>query len=112
MRDKLRLLVAPPAGVSDTRTDAAPPRRLTERQRAVLALAEDGHSNRAIAARLGLSTNTVKTHLANARRMREGDELEGPDAGEGEEDEVEGLTPREVAPPAHTATRRHRQRKG
>jgi len=97
LRDKLRLLVAPPAGVSDTGADAAPPRRLTERQRAVLALAEDGHSNRAIAARLGLSMNTVKTHIANARRTRgdgrDGDVREGPDAGEDEGGEVAGLTP-------------------
>ncbi len=112
LRDKLRVLVAPPASAPGVGPDAAPSPRLTERQRAVLALAEDGHSNRVIAARLGLSMNTVKTHLANARRMREGDEREGPDGGEGEEDEAKGLTPLEVAPPAHTAIRRSRRRKG
>ena len=92
LRDKLRLLVAPPVGVLGAGSDAAPPLRLTGRQRAVLALAEDGHSNRAIAARLGLSTNTVKTHLSNARRTRDGAEREGSDAGVGEEGEAEGLT--------------------
>jgi len=92
LRDKLRLLAAPPAGVRGAGSDAAPPLRLTGRQWAVLALAEDGHSNRAIAARLGLSTNTIKTHLSNARRTRDGAEREGSDAGVGEEGEAEGLT--------------------
>ncbi len=106
LRDKLRLLVAPPVGALGAGPDAALPPRLTGRQRAVLALAEDGYSNRAIAARLGLSTNTVKTHLANARRTRDGDEREGTDAGVDEGDEAEGLTPPEASSRVRAATRR------
>jgi DNA-binding CsgD family transcriptional regulator len=37
---------------------------ITEREREVLQLLADGRSNKEIAARLGLSPNTVKTHLA------------------------------------------------
>lgn len=36
---------------------------LTQREREVLALLADGFGNKQIAARLGISTNTVKTHL-------------------------------------------------
>jgi len=36
---------------------------LTPREREILALLADGLSNKQIAARLGISTNTVKTHL-------------------------------------------------
>ena len=36
---------------------------LTNREREVLALLADGLGNKQIAARLGISTNTVKTHL-------------------------------------------------
>jgi len=97
LRDKLRLLVALPASAAGGESDVPPPPRLTERQRAVLTLAEDGHSNRAIAARLGLSTNTVKTHIANARRKGGDDEREGPDAGKDEGGEGEGLTPIEAS---------------
>ena len=37
---------------------------ITERERQVLQLLADGRSNKEIAARLGLSHNTVKTHIA------------------------------------------------
>jgi two-component system nitrate/nitrite response regulator NarL len=36
---------------------------LTNREREILALLADGLANKQIAARLGISTNTVKTHL-------------------------------------------------
>jgi len=36
---------------------------LTRREREILALLADGFGNKQIAARLGISTNTVKTHL-------------------------------------------------
>jgi DNA-binding CsgD family transcriptional regulator len=36
---------------------------LTDREREILALLADGLGNKQIAARLGISTNTVKTHL-------------------------------------------------
>ena len=36
---------------------------LTNREREILALLADGMGNKQIAARLGISTNTVKTHL-------------------------------------------------
>lgn len=42
-----------------TQTRAA----LTNREREILALLADGLGNKQIAARLGISTNTVKTHL-------------------------------------------------
>lgn len=38
---------------------------ITEREREVLQLLADGRSNKEIAARLGLSPNTVKTHVAS-----------------------------------------------
>jgi DNA-binding CsgD family transcriptional regulator len=38
---------------------------ITEREREVLQLLADGRSNKEIASRLGLSPNTVKTHVAN-----------------------------------------------
>jgi DNA-binding NarL/FixJ family response regulator len=37
---------------------------ITERERQVLQLLADGRSNKEIAAQLGLSPNTVKTHVA------------------------------------------------
>jgi len=43
-------------------------RGLTLRERQVLAYAGLGHSNKVIAYELGLSTSTVSTHLARARR--------------------------------------------
>ena len=42
----------------------APPDPLTERERAVLRLADQGHPNRAIAATLGLSPGTVRNYLS------------------------------------------------
>jgi ATP/maltotriose-dependent transcriptional regulator MalT len=36
---------------------------LTRREREILALLADGFGNKQVAARLGISTNTVKTHL-------------------------------------------------
>ncbi len=38
---------------------------ITEREREVLQLLADGRSNKEIAAKLGLSPNTVKTHVAS-----------------------------------------------
>ena len=43
--------------------DAAIAPVLTRREREILALLADGFGNKQIAARLGISTNTVKTHL-------------------------------------------------
>jgi two-component system nitrate/nitrite response regulator NarL len=48
-------------GVLDHDTASAPV--LTHRERQILALLADGFGNKQIAARLGISTNTVKTHL-------------------------------------------------
>ncbi len=45
----------------DTVIEGATP--LTNREREILALLADGLGNKQIAARLGISTNTVKTHL-------------------------------------------------
>jgi len=61
------ILVARSAGTSP----AAHPRRgdtiggtvLSNREREILALLADGLGNKQIAARLGIATNTVKTHL-------------------------------------------------
>src|SRR5512138_3081114 len=41
---------------------------LTTREREVLQLAAEGHGNRAIATRLGISARTVETHRANVMR--------------------------------------------
>jgi len=49
------------SGVLDHDTTSAPV--LTQREREILALLADGFGNKQIAARLGISTNTVKTHL-------------------------------------------------
>jgi two-component system nitrate/nitrite response regulator NarL len=46
-----------------TRADAVVGTVLTIREREVLALLADGLANKQIAARLGISKNTVKTHL-------------------------------------------------
>ena len=48
-------------GVFERDTASAPV--LTQREREILALLADGFGNKQIAARLGISTNTVKTHL-------------------------------------------------
>ncbi len=45
------------------RTDSAAGANLTPREREILALLADGLANKQIAARLGISKNTVKTHL-------------------------------------------------
>ncbi len=60
------VLVARPS--RDLSTAALPPDNLggpvlTHREREILALLADGFGNKQIAARLGISTNTVKTHL-------------------------------------------------
>lgn len=52
-----------PAIVRPTRRDSISGIALTTREREVLALLADGLGNKQIAARLGISTNTVKTHL-------------------------------------------------
>jgi DNA-binding CsgD family transcriptional regulator len=50
-----------PRGVLDHEVASAPV--LTQREREILALLADGFGNKQIAARLGIATNTVKTHL-------------------------------------------------
>jgi DNA-binding CsgD family transcriptional regulator len=52
-----------PAIVRPTRRDSISGIALTTREREILALLADGLGNKQIAARLGISTNTVKTHL-------------------------------------------------
>jgi DNA-binding CsgD family transcriptional regulator len=59
--------------------ELAPDRALTERERQVLGYAELGHSNKLIAYELGLSSSTVATLLAKARKrigMSDGNENE------------------------------------
>jgi DNA-binding NarL/FixJ family response regulator len=51
------------AVVRPTRRDSIAGIALTTREREILALLADGLANKQIAARLGISTNTVKTHL-------------------------------------------------
>jgi two-component system, NarL family, nitrate/nitrite response regulator NarL len=46
-----------------TRSDAIVGTILTNREREILALLADGLANKQIAARLGISKNTVKTHI-------------------------------------------------
>jgi len=46
-----------------TRSDAVAGTVLSNREREILALLADGLANKQIAARLGISKNTVKTHL-------------------------------------------------
>lgn len=46
-----------------TRSEAVAETILTNREREILALLADGLGNKQIAARLGISKNTVKTHL-------------------------------------------------
>lgn len=64
------LFVVDPALLRDTLPEHAPPRErncdwtaLTERQREIVACAARGLSNKQIARRLGISPETVKTHL-------------------------------------------------
>jgi DNA-binding NarL/FixJ family response regulator len=52
-----------PVTAQPTRGDTAAGTLLTNREREILALLADGLGNKQIAARLGISTNTVKTHL-------------------------------------------------
>lgn len=54
----------PPAGQFAPNERAQSSLGITEREREVLQLLADGRSNKEIAARLGLSPNTVKTHVA------------------------------------------------
>ena len=51
--------------VFGTRRAPDPLRLLSERERDVLALVAEGRSNDAIAARLGVNSRTVETHMAN-----------------------------------------------
>jgi len=52
-----------PRRVAATIDDTAAGPTLTNREREILMLLADGLGNKQIAARLGISTNTVKTHL-------------------------------------------------
>jgi DNA-binding CsgD family transcriptional regulator len=54
----------PPAGPFTPNSRAQSSLGITEREQQVLQLLADGRSNKEIAARLGLSPNTVKTHVA------------------------------------------------
>lgn len=56
----------PLAGAKETREDRP---NLTQRQTEVLRLAAEGHANKEIAFRLGISEGTVKTHLAVVMRL-------------------------------------------
>jgi DNA-binding NarL/FixJ family response regulator len=64
---ELLVVVREPRGRSRARGaldhDAASAPVLTRREREILALLADGFGNKQIAARLGIATNTVKTHL-------------------------------------------------
>lgn len=53
----------PRAGATDSASMPSSGVSLTNREREILALLADGLGNKQIAARLGISTNTVKTHL-------------------------------------------------
>jgi DNA-binding NarL/FixJ family response regulator len=59
-----RVLVGMPRGASLVRRQRTALDQLTPREREVLSLIYDGETNAAIAARLGVSTNTVRTHVA------------------------------------------------
>ena len=58
------LLGAALARRSDLALDAPAPAALTRREADVLALLAQGHANKVIAARLGITEHTVKTHIA------------------------------------------------
>ena len=64
---ELVVVVREPRGGSRLRAgldhDAASAPVLTRREREILSLLADGFGNKHIAARLGIATNTVKTHL-------------------------------------------------
>jgi len=81
MRDKLRLLATSPNAVSGAAPGGAPPLSLTPRQQQVSALKAAGHSTRAIADMLGISTSTVKSHIAQVLGKRE--DAAGDGAGRG-----------------------------
>jgi DNA-binding CsgD family transcriptional regulator len=55
----------PPSGEFTPNERAQASLGITEREREVLQLLADGRSNKEIAAKLGLSPNTVKTHVAS-----------------------------------------------
>ena len=63
--DVVLIARAAPIEIEDrlARRDVAHDTVLTNREREILALLADGLGNKQIAARLGISTNTVKTHL-------------------------------------------------
>jgi DNA-binding NarL/FixJ family response regulator len=63
VRDVDALLVAPESGAAPR--DPASVEALTEREIEVLALLAEGLSNKGIAARLGISDQTVKFHVAS-----------------------------------------------
>jgi DNA-binding CsgD family transcriptional regulator len=54
---------SPPSAQDEESAATQPRAALTNREREILALLADGLGNKQIAARLGISTNTVKTHL-------------------------------------------------
>lgn len=59
-----RLTHRPAGGSFELNRQALDYLGITEREREVLELLAEGHANKEIAARLFVSTNTVKTHLA------------------------------------------------
>ena len=55
----------------DAATDSAPIQRLTTREREIVQLLAEGHSNKRIAKLLDLSVKTVETHRAAVMRKLE-----------------------------------------